>query len=124
MRLHPGERRRRAERAGRRAEWVAAVAYLLSGYQILAMRFRAPGGEIDLIVRKGSLVAFVEVKLRDGPDEAIHAVTPRNRRRLEQAARSFLARRPHFNEFDVRYDIAALAGFSVQILKDAWRSGA
>lgn len=117
-------RRRSAERAGRRAEFLARLAYTLRGYQILATRFRAPGGEIDLIARRGRLLAFVEVKRRADPDAAVFAVTPRNRRRLERAAASFLSLRPHFGQFAVRYDIAAVAGWRVRLVTDAWRAKA
>lgn len=118
------DRRRDAERAGRRAELLAKLAYLLRGYQILAGRFRASGGEVDLIVRRGRLIAFVEVKLRRSEDLAILSVTARNRRRLEAAAASFLALRPHFGEFAVRYDIAAVSGLRIRLVTDAWRAPA
>lgn len=117
-------RRRRAESRGRRAEQMAAAAYLLRGYQVLGMRFRTRGGEVDLVVRKGRLVAFVEVKMRADAGEAILAVTPANRRRVECAAAVFLARRPQLADFSVRYDIAAVSGLSVSLLRDAWRANA
>lgn len=116
--------RRRAEQAGRRAEAPVRILYLIRGYQILEQRFRAPGGEIDLVTRRGRTIAFVEVKLRRAEDAAILAVTPSNRRRLEKAAASFLALRPHFGEFAVRYDIAAVSGWRVKLIRDAWRAAA
>lgn len=117
-------RRKRAERSGRRAEMLASAAYIMRGYQILERRFRAPQGEIDLIARRGRLIAFIEVKLRQDADAAILAVTPSSRRRLERAAGGFLALRPHFGEFAVRYDIAAVAGWRVKLIRDAWRANA
>ncbi|MCB2096563.1 MAG: YraN family protein [Parvularculaceae bacterium] len=116
------DKRRAAERRGRFAEFLVGLVYRLHGYQILETRFRAPGGEIDLIARRGRLLAFVEVKLRRDADAAVFAVTPKNRRRLEQAGRSFLVMRPHFGDFAVRYDIAAATGFRVKLVKDAWRA--
>jgi putative endonuclease len=119
-----GAERRAAERKGRVAEGLAALAYLIRGYEILDRRFRASGGEADLIVRRGRLIAFVEVKSRKDDEAAILAVTPKNRRRLEQAAARYLALRPYFGEFAVRYDIAAVAGFRVTVVRDAWRARA
>lgn len=119
-----GDRRRRAESAGRFAEALVSAAYALRGYQILDRRFKARGGEIDLVVRRGALVAFVEVKLRRDPNAAILAVTPSGRARIERAAASFMSLRPHFGEFAVRYDIAAVSGMRVHLLKDAWRKAA
>ncbi len=116
--------RKRAERAGRFAEFLVRLAYSMRYYEILDRRFRAPGGEIDLVVRRGRLIAFVEVKLRRDSDAAILAVTPKNRQRFERAAASYLSLRPHFGEFAVRYDIAAVSGFRVRLVKDAWRARA
>ncbi len=116
--------RQQAERAGRRAEWLAALAYGLRGYQVLARRFRTPGGEIDIVARRGGALAFIEVKARRNHDAAIASVTPVARRRIEQAARSFLARHPHLAHLDVRYDIAAVSGARVSIVRDAWRARA
>jgi putative endonuclease len=118
------DRRRRSERAGRTAELLIAAAYALQGYSIVARRFRTPVGEVDFIARRGGVVAFVEVKLRRDGDSAILAVTPRLRRRVEKAAASFLALRPQFARFAVRYDIAAVAGLRVRLIKDAWRASA
>ncbi|MCB2112294.1 MAG: YraN family protein [Parvularculaceae bacterium] len=120
----PGHLRRKAERRGRSAEFLVGILYRLQGYQILETRYRAPGGEIDLIARRGKLIAFIEVKRRDDENAAIAAVTPKNRRRLESAARSFAARRPHFDEFAFRYDIAAVSRFRIKLVKDAWRADA
>jgi putative endonuclease len=56
--------RREAERGGRRAENRAALWLMLKGWRILARRARTPVGEIDLIARRGRMLAFVEVKAR------------------------------------------------------------
>ena len=116
--------RQRAERAGRRAEWLAALAYGVRGYRVLARRFRTSGGEIDIIAQRGGVLAFIEVKARRDHDAAIFSVTPAARRRIEQAARSFLARHPHLASLDVRYDIAAVSGLRVAMVRDAWRAHA
>ncbi len=60
----PDARRRQAERLGRVAEAKAAMLLRLKGYRISAQRWKSPAGEIDLIARRGSAVAFVEVKAR------------------------------------------------------------
>ena len=51
--------RREAERQGRRAESLAALWLRLIGWRILARRVRTPAGEVDLIARRGRMVAFV-----------------------------------------------------------------
>ncbi|MFP3339830.1 YraN family protein, partial [Micrococcus sp. SIMBA_131] len=60
----PAEARQKAYRLGHRGEWLAAIALRLKGYRILARRYRTKLGEIDLIARRGDLVAIVEVKAR------------------------------------------------------------
>lgn len=119
----PSSKRVRAERSGRLAETLAAWAYRLRGFEILSRRFEAPGGEIDLVARKGALIAFVEVKRRTDLNAALFAVTYRNRRRVEAAARSWFARHPRLAGADVRFDIAAVTGWRVHIEADAWREG-
>lgn len=114
--------RRRAETAGRRAERFAHVLLRLKGFRILARRFKAGPGEIDLIARRGRLVAFVEVKARAQLDDALGAVSPRARRRIIAAADAYLARNPHLAECDLRYDIVAVAGARWRHVANAWRA--
>jgi aryl-alcohol dehydrogenase-like predicted oxidoreductase len=56
--------RRGALRRGHVAEFAALAFLMLKGYRPIARRFSASGGEIDLIVRRGRNVVFVEVKAR------------------------------------------------------------
>ncbi len=97
--------RRRAERRGRRAETLAAWLLRLKGYRILARRTRTPVGEIDLIARRGRLVAFVEVKQRPSFAEAAEAVTPTARRRIARAASFWLSAHPAAAALDLRFDV-------------------
>ena len=53
-----------AESRGRRAESIAAWWLRLHGWSILARRARVAGGEVDLVARRGHVLAFVEVKQR------------------------------------------------------------
>ncbi|NWG70546.1 MAG: YraN family protein [Parvularculaceae bacterium] len=111
-----------SERQGRRAEWLAAAFLQMKGYRVLARRFKAAGGEIDIAARRGSVLVFAEVKTRARLDDAIFAVTPAARRRIETAGRAFLASRPHLADLGVRYDIIAFGGAKVRHIRDAWRS--
>jgi putative endonuclease len=105
----PHAPRRAAERRGRRAELAAVWLLRLKGFRIVARRYRTPVGEIDLIARRGRLVAFVEVKRRPTLDEAAEAMTPAGRQRIARAASLWLARHPAAAELTLRFDAVLLA---------------
>jgi putative endonuclease len=66
----------------------------MKGYRPVARRFLAGGGEIDLVMVRGTTVVFVEVKARSRLDDAATAIGPVKRRRFSRAVRAFLARHP------------------------------
>lgn len=79
-------KRQAAERRGRGAERLAALWLLLHGWRILARRARVPGGEVDLIARRGRTLAFVEVKARATAAAAEMALDAWRLRRVAVAA--------------------------------------
>lgn len=106
----------------------AARALEARGWRILERNYRAGRREIDLIVRRGDLIAFVEVKTRAGtgyghPEEAVTAL---KRREIEAVAREFLARR-RLGRVGVRFDVVGIVvGPGRRLLRlthvpDAWR---
>jgi len=108
MTVEAGRRRYRAYRRGHRGEWLAAFALLLKGYRIVARRYRTKLGEIDLIARRGDLVAIVEVKVRPTLAEAMEAVGWTSARRIEAAADLWLARQPDYARLSLRFDLVAV----------------
>ncbi len=79
---------------GRLGEDLACREFRRRGYAILARRYRTRHGELDIVVRTGRTVVFVEVKTRTSlrfgmPSEA---VTEKKRRRLGELASGYLAR--------------------------------
>jgi putative endonuclease len=97
--------RQDAERRGHRAETLAAWFLRLKGYRILARRWRTPVGEIDLVARRGRLVAFVQVKQRASEADAAEAVTATAQRRIARAASAWLAAHPAAANLDLRFDV-------------------
>ena len=91
------------------AETIAADYLKARGYVILASRFRTPYGEIDLVAQLHKLIAFVEVKARARIDDAAYAVTPRQQRRIIDAATAWLAAHPEHADFDMRFDAMLIA---------------
>ena len=113
--------RRRAHGAGLRAETLCAWGLRLRGYRILARRFAAAGGEVDLIARRGRVLAIIEVKARRRRTTALEAVTPRQRARVERAALAYLALHPGLAGLDIRFDVMAVTPWRLPFhLRNAW----
>ena len=114
--------RRAAYRRGHLAEALAAALLFAKGYRLVARRYRTPLGEIDLIVKRGRIVAFVEVKARAFERDALESVGRSAERRIVDAADLWLAKHPHAVGFDLRYDMVVVAPWRVpKHLPDAFR---
>jgi putative endonuclease len=97
---------------GRVAERLAVAFLEEQAYCIVAVNQRVGRGEIDIIARKGTVLAFVEVKARrtrtcGAPEDA---VTPRKQRQIARLATLWLGSHPHRLQgvTDVRFDIVAV----------------
>ena len=101
----PDLRRQEAETRGRRAETIAAWWLRLKLYRVLARRFRSGSGKIDLIVRRGRTLVFVEVKQRPSETEGIVAVKPATRKRIARAAELWIGKHPSLAGLDRRFDV-------------------
>lgn len=95
--------RQAAEKRGRGAETLACWYLRLKGWRILARRARVPGGEVDIVARRGRTVAFVEVKLRANDDAASFALDQWRLRRVAAAAERLAPRFTRDGD-DVRID--------------------
>lgn len=110
-----------ARHAGRWAETLAALWLLAKGWRILGFRLKTPQGEIDLLARKGGVLAVVEVKTRPTLEESLAAVSPGQRERLLRAGTAIAARRADLSPLFVRLDMVALApGRRPRHIPDAW----
>jgi len=117
------QRRQRAERRGRFAEWLCLWHLRLRGWRILAKGWRCPSGEIDILARRGRVLAIIEVKSRNELDAAASALPPRQRRRIARAAEAFLLSRPDLAPLDLRFDLMLVAPLRVpRHWPGAWRA--
>lgn len=108
---------------GVRAEDIAAEFLAQKKYKILERRYKTRFGEIDLIAQKKNLVCFVEVKARNSEEDALFSVTPRSRKRIENAALLYLSEHPEFTSSDMRFDVIAISkDFRVLHLDNAWEA--
>lgn len=81
----------------------------MKGYSLLAERFKTQLGEIDLIVKRGNTIVFVEVKLRKNIDTAAESIHERNQSRVRNAAELYLQRHPEYTDCELRFDALMLA---------------
>ena len=93
-----------------RGERLAARHYRLRGYRIVDANARAGGHELDLVVRRGRRLVFVEVKerARDGYGGPVGAVDREKRRRVRRAAASWLQAHPETAELEIGFEVAAI----------------
>ncbi len=114
--------RRQAFRRGHAAEFLCLWHLRLRGYRILARRFRVPSGEIDLIARRGRVLAAIEVKARPSLAAAGEAISSHQRRRIARALEHFLARHPELARLTPRFDVMLVTPRRLpRHLADAWR---
>lgn len=104
-------RRQRAQRRGRMAEWLCLWHLRVHGWRIVARGWRCPSGEIDILARRGDVLAVIEVKSRGKIDVAASALAPRQRRRIARAAEAFLLSRPDLSPLKLRFDVMLVAPF-------------
>lgn len=107
---------------GKRAEFLAAALLILKGYRIVARDARTPVGEIDLVARRGRILAFVEVKARPDHGTASDALRMTQQHRIIRAGDWFLGRRSDLGKLDRRYDVILVSPGRLPVhIRDAWR---
>ena len=92
------------------------------GYRVLDHNRWLGGAELDLVVRRGRVLAFVEVKSKSGvgfgdPFEMVDAVKIA---RIRRAAELWLATHPGLAALDVRFDVLAVRAGHIEHLPDAF----
>lgn len=100
---------RNGHRLGELGEDLARTFLQTQGLTPVEARFRVPGGEIDLVMREGALVVFVEVKTRSGhrPARPEEFFTGRQLARLRRAASVWLTRHEAWGN-PCRFDLVAV----------------
>jgi putative endonuclease len=105
---------------GQFGEDLTARHYVAAGFELLARNWRCPLGELDLVVGRGPLTVFCEVKTRRsdayGPPAA--AITPAKQRRICLLAFEWL--RVHDRHGPIRFDVAAIIGSQLDLIEHAF----
>jgi putative endonuclease len=96
--------------------------YRLRGWQILGANVWAGGNELDLIVRRGRTLRFVEVKEKRGSGfgDPLEMVTAEKQRRLRRAAAAWLDARPELGRLSIGFDVIAVRDGRVQRVPQAF----
>ena len=96
--------------------------YRLRGWRILGENVWAGGNELDLIVRRGAALRFVEVKEKRGSrfGDPLEMVTAEKQRRLRRAAEAWLALRPELGHLSVGFDVIAVRDGRLQRVPQAF----
>lgn len=94
----------------------------MRGWRVLGANVRAGGNELDLIVRRGRTLRFVEVKERahSGFGGASAAVGPEKQRRVRCAAEAYLVAHPELAGLDLGFDVVAVEAGRLERLGDAF----
>jgi putative endonuclease len=108
--------------SGHSAERRALRHYRLRGFRVLAVNAWAGRNELDLVVRRGRRLAFVEVKEKRG-DEAgdpLEMVGLEKQRRLRRAAAAWLAANPDLGGLEVTFEVLAIRPEGVERVAEAF----
>ena len=110
-----------AHASGHAAERLVAERYAARGCEILERCWRSPAGEVDLILRDGEAIVFVEVKKSETHDIAGQRVSRRQMDRICRAALLYTDRLPTGSLTELRFDAALVdAGGRVEIMENAF----
>jgi len=104
------------------AERQAVWHYRLRGYKILGTNVWAGGNEVDLIVRRGRRLVFVEVKSKGSArlGDPLEMVTAEKERRVRRAARAWLAMHPELARLEMSFDVIAVREGKLERVRDAF----
>jgi Predicted endonuclease distantly related to archaeal Holliday junction resolvase len=113
-----------AFQAGVAAEHRIAQDYERRGFSLARRRWRGKGGEIDLILRDGDGLIFVEVKQARDFDRAAQSLSARQMQRIYLAAEEFLGSEPAGTLTETRFDVALVDGQGqTRIIENAFGHG-
>lgn len=100
-----------------------AASYLQNdGYEILERNYRDKLGEIDIVAKDGKELVFIEVKYRLNlsKGDPAEAVDKRKQMRIRNGARGYLYRHHIDEDVPCRFDVVAILGEEIRLIKDAF----
>ena len=111
---------------GDEGEDIAASFFVRNGFEIISRNYRfGKIGEIDIIVKKGNLFVFAEVKSRNSEyyGGVYYSITEKKKQTLRKVARQFLHVNPAFysKDFTYRFDMIAVEKGKAEWIEDIIR---
>ena len=103
------QKRKQTYEAGLFAEFLAKVLFRLKGYRIIEQRYKTGLGEIDLIVKRGSHISFVEVKYRKTLEDAAFSLSHHQKKRISKTAANWLAKHDDLSYESLSFDVVLFA---------------
>lgn len=99
-----------SKKKGAEGEQRACDYFISQDYQILERNWRTRRGEIDIILRKGDVLVFVEVKtLPSGELQTLeHVLGAIKQKRIIETSKCFLNKYRQYNNSIIRYDVAVI----------------
>jgi putative endonuclease len=96
--------------------------YRLRFYRVLGTNVWIGGYELDLIVRRGRRIGFVEVKSKSGErfGDPLEMVGPEKQRRIRRAAEAWLAVHPELAGLEASFEVVAVRGDRFERVRDAF----
>jgi putative endonuclease len=114
--------RKQAEKAGRWGETLAALMLQFKGYVIIDRRVQTPRGEVDLIARRGNVLAFIEVKSRTKQVDPATILTATQMQRIVNGATGWTSHKTWTTNCQWRYDLIIVLPWRLPLhIRDAWR---
>ncbi len=110
---------------GKKGEDIVLKEYFKRGFKLLDRNIYFRGGEIDLILKKGNLIVFIEVKKRKKGDflSGVLSINKRKIDRIIKFSKIYLERKNLYEKINVRFDIAIVEGENINILENAFYEG-
>ncbi|MCE5394403.1 MAG: YraN family protein [Acidithiobacillus sp.] len=112
------------QKKGTYQEEQAVKLLIQRGMQMVERNFHCRSGEIDLVLRDGESLVFVEVRSRSHHRQgtAAASITQRKQKRIIRAAQYFLLRHPQYQRWPCRFDVVSFDGDAAgEWIRDAFQ---
>lgn len=106
---------------GLRGEKIALWFLRAKGYRLCSFRYKTKMGEVDLVMRRGKVLVFIEVKTRTALESGLEAISAQAQERIGKAALQFIQKHPQYRNYVWRFDAVVVMPRRLPYhLENAW----